>query len=27
VLRIGSAYEAVAQWTGKRPQLELAMAG
>jgi aspartyl-tRNA(Asn)/glutamyl-tRNA(Gln) amidotransferase subunit A len=27
VLRIGSAYEAVAQWTGRRPQLELAMAG
>jgi aspartyl-tRNA(Asn)/glutamyl-tRNA(Gln) amidotransferase subunit A len=26
VLRIGHAYEAVAQWTGKRPQLELAMA-
>ena len=27
VLRIGAAYEAVAHWTGKRPQLELAMAG
>jgi aspartyl-tRNA(Asn)/glutamyl-tRNA(Gln) amidotransferase subunit A len=27
VLRIGAAYEAVAQSTGKRPQLELAMAG
>lgn len=27
VLRIGAAYETVAQWTGKRPQLELAMAG
>jgi len=27
VLRIGAAYESVAQWTGKRPQLELAMAG
>ena len=27
VLRIGAAYESVAQWTTKRPQLELAMAG
>ena len=27
VLRIGAAYETVAQWTSKRPQLELAMAG
>ncbi len=27
VLRIGAAYETVAQWTGKRPQLDLAMAG
>jgi aspartyl-tRNA(Asn)/glutamyl-tRNA(Gln) amidotransferase subunit A len=27
VLRIGAAYETVAQWTTKRPQLELAMAG
>jgi len=27
VLRVGAAYESVAQWTGKRPQLELAMAG
>ncbi len=27
VLRIGAAHESVAQWTGKRPQLELAMAG
>jgi aspartyl-tRNA(Asn)/glutamyl-tRNA(Gln) amidotransferase subunit A len=26
VLRIGAAYESVAQWTGKRPQLELAAA-
>lgn len=27
VLRIGAAYETVAQWTARRPQLELAMAG
>jgi aspartyl-tRNA(Asn)/glutamyl-tRNA(Gln) amidotransferase subunit A len=27
VLRIGAAYETVAQWTSKRPQLELALAG
>jgi aspartyl-tRNA(Asn)/glutamyl-tRNA(Gln) amidotransferase subunit A len=27
VLRIGAAYESVAQWTTKRPQLELKMAG
>ena len=27
VLRIGAAYESVAQWTEKRPQLELKMAG
>jgi aspartyl-tRNA(Asn)/glutamyl-tRNA(Gln) amidotransferase subunit A len=27
VLRIGAAYETVAQWTEKRPQLELKMAG
>jgi hypothetical protein len=27
VLRIGAAYESVAQWTSKRPQLELKMAG
>jgi aspartyl-tRNA(Asn)/glutamyl-tRNA(Gln) amidotransferase subunit A len=27
VLRIGAAYETVAQWTSKRPELELAMAG
>jgi aspartyl-tRNA(Asn)/glutamyl-tRNA(Gln) amidotransferase subunit A len=27
VLRIGAAYEAVAQWTTKRPQLELKLAG
>ena len=27
VLRIGAAYESVAQWTAKRPQLELKMAG
>jgi len=27
VLRIGAAYETVAQWTTKRPQLELKMAG
>jgi aspartyl-tRNA(Asn)/glutamyl-tRNA(Gln) amidotransferase subunit A len=27
VLRIGAAYETVAQWTSKRPQLELKMAG
>jgi aspartyl-tRNA(Asn)/glutamyl-tRNA(Gln) amidotransferase subunit A len=26
VLRIGAAYESVAQWTAKRPQLELAAA-
>jgi aspartyl-tRNA(Asn)/glutamyl-tRNA(Gln) amidotransferase subunit A len=26
-LRIGAAYESVAQWTAKRPQLELKMAG
>jgi aspartyl-tRNA(Asn)/glutamyl-tRNA(Gln) amidotransferase subunit A len=27
VLRIGAAYETVAQWTARRPQLELKMAG
>ena len=27
VLRIGAAYESVAQWTTKRPQIELKMAG